>query len=101
MRRTEVIPADLQAAGDFGFADAGTLELSHLVGVEGCCEWPAQALAVLACVRQAGADSFPENLSFELGKDGQQACHRSTSGCGQIQRFGQRHETDSQMLQFL
>jgi hypothetical protein len=61
----------LQAASDFGFADAGTLELSHLVGVEGCCEWPAQALAILTCVRQSGADPFPENLPFELGKNGQ------------------------------
>jgi hypothetical protein len=61
----------LQAASDFGFADAGTLELSHLVGVEGCCEWPAQALAILTCVRQARAVSFPENLPFELGKNGQ------------------------------
>jgi hypothetical protein len=57
----------LQAAGDFGFADAGTLELSHLVSVEGCCEWPAQALAVLACVRQSGADPFAENFPLELG----------------------------------
>ena len=57
----------MQAAGDFGFADAGTLELSHLVSVEGCGEWPAQALAVLACVRQSGAYPFPENLPFELG----------------------------------
>ena len=57
----------MQTVGDFGFADAGTLELSHLVGVEDCCEWAAQALAVLACVRQSGAYPFPENLPFELG----------------------------------
>jgi hypothetical protein len=79
----------MQSAGDFGFANAGTLELSYLVGVEGCCKWPAQALAVLAGMRQASADSFPENLPFELGKNGQQGGHGSTAGCRQIQGFGQ------------
>ena len=79
----------MQAASDFGFADAGTLELSHMVGVEGCCEWPAQALAILTCVRQASADSFPENFPLELGKNGQQGGHGSTGGCRQIQGFGQ------------
>jgi hypothetical protein len=60
----------LQAAGDFGFADAGTLELSYLLGVEGCREWPTQALAVLAGVGQTGAYPFPENLSFEFREHG-------------------------------
>jgi hypothetical protein len=41
---------------------------------------PAQASAVLACMRQAGTDSFPENLPFEFGEDRQQASHGSTGG---------------------
>ena len=49
----------------------------------------AQALAILTCVRQASADSFAENLPFELGKNGQQGRHGATSRRGQIQRFGQ------------
>ena len=80
-------PADLQPAGDLGLADARAGELPYLVGVESRRYRPAQALAVLAGLRQAGADSFPENLPFELGKDGQQAGHRSTGGCRQIQRL--------------
>src|ERR1019366_4730935 len=59
-------PADRQAAGDFGFADARTVELPYLVSVEGCRYWPAQALAVLAGVGQAGAYPFAENFPLEL-----------------------------------
>ena len=60
----------MQAAGDFGFAGARAVELPDLIGVEGRREWSAQTLAVLAGVRQAGADSFPQNLPFELGEHG-------------------------------
>jgi len=56
-----------QAASDCGFARARTVELPYLVSVEGRCYRAAQALAVSAGVGQAGADSFPENLPFELG----------------------------------
>ena len=58
--------SDLQPAGDFGLAGASVIELSDLVGVEGRRYWPTQALAVLAGVRQAGPDSFAQNLPFEL-----------------------------------
>ena len=64
--------------------------------MEGRREWPAQALAILTGVRQAGADSFPENLPFELRKNG----HGSTGRRGQIQCLRQRHEADAEMLQF-
>jgi len=92
---------DLQAASDLRFANASTVELPYLVGVECCRYRPTQALAVLAGVRQAGANSFPENLPFEFCKNGQQARHGSTGWGGQIQRLHERHESDSQMLQFL
>src|SRR6266702_4984241 len=92
--------ANLQASSDLGFADAGAVQLLYLVGVECCRHRSAQALAVLACMRQAGAYPFSENLPLELRKNGQQASHRATSGGRQVECFGQRHETDSQMLQF-
>ena len=50
---------------------------------------------------QASSGSFPQNLSFELRQDGQQSGHGSTGWRGQIQRLGERYETDTQMLQFL
>ena len=50
---------------------------------------------------QAGPSSFLQNLPFERGEYGEQASHRSPGRRGQIQRFGQRHEADAEMLQFL
>ena len=55
--------------GDLGFADASTVQLLYAVGVEGDRERPTQALAILACVGQAGPNPFPENLPFEFGED--------------------------------
>jgi len=77
------------------------VEFPYLVGVEGRRYRSAQALANLAGVGQAGADSFAENLPFELREDRQQGRHGSTRGRGQVQCLGQRNETDSEMLQFL
>ena len=62
---------------------------------------PAQAFAVLPRVGQAGAHPLAQDLPFELGEHGEQAGHRATCGRGQIERFGQRYETHSEMLQFL
>jgi hypothetical protein len=45
--------------------------------------------------------AFPQDLSFELGEYSEQAGHRSTGWCGQIQRFGQGDEPDTKMIQFL
>ena len=42
-----------------------------------------------------------QNLTFELGKDGQQRGHRPASRCCQIQCLRQRYEAYSEMLQFL
>ena len=50
---------------------------------------------------KAGPSSFPQNFSFELGEDRQQAGHCSPRRCRQIQRFGQGNETHSEMVQFL
>ena len=53
MRRTEGA-ANLQAPRDLGFADASTMQLPYLVGVETCGGGPAQPLTVLPCMGQAG-----------------------------------------------
>ncbi len=62
---------------------------------------PAEPFPLLARMCQASSCSFAQDLSFELRKDGQQAGHRSTGGCGQIQRLRQGNETHSEVLQFL
>jgi hypothetical protein len=53
---------DAQFSGDRDLAEASTVELPYMYGVECRCYWPAQALAVLACVRKASPNLFPENL---------------------------------------
>jgi hypothetical protein len=42
--------ADLQATGDFGFADTGQMQFPNLRGVEPRGDGPAQALAVQPCL---------------------------------------------------
>ncbi len=86
----------MQAAGDFGFADAGAMQFPDFRSVysHGC--GPTQPFAVLPSVGQASPGSFPQNLSFELGEDCQQAGHRTTGGRCQVQRLGQRYETRPQ-----
>ncbi|HTZ59355.1 MAG TPA: hypothetical protein VMB49_14705 [Acidobacteriaceae bacterium] len=49
----------------------------------GSC-WPTQPFPALARIRQAGSRSFAQDLSFELGEDGQKPGHCSTGRCGQI-----------------
>jgi hypothetical protein len=50
---------------------------------------------------KASPGPLSQNLSFKLSEDGEQASHRSTGGSGQVQRFRQRDEPDSEVLQFL
>ena len=50
---------------------------------------------------QTSADAFAQDLAFELGEHREQSSHGATGGRGQIECFGQRNETDSEMLQFL
>jgi hypothetical protein len=66
----------LQPRGDLCFADASTVEFPYLVSMESCSSRPAQALAVLACMRQAATDLFPGNVPFEFREDRQQAMAR-------------------------
>ena len=62
---------------------------------------PAQPFPVLTGMGQASLGPFPQDFSFELGEDRQQAGHGPSGRRGQIQRFGQRDETDAKMVQFL
>src|SRR5262249_46704167 len=50
---------------------------------------------------QAGPGSFPQNLPFELSKDGEQTSHGSAGRRGQVQCLSQRYETHPKMLEFL
>ncbi|MGA2723431.1 MAG: hypothetical protein ABSG79_13590 [Bryobacteraceae bacterium] len=93
--------ADVQSAADLGFADARAVPSPDFRSVYGRGGWPTQPFSVLPRLRQASPSSFPQNLSFELGEDSQQAGHRSPGWCGQVQRLAQRYETDPEMLQFL
>jgi hypothetical protein len=62
---------------------------------------PAEALAVLPGVGQTSPRSFPQNLPFKLGEDGQQPGHCAPGWCGQVQCLRQRDESDAKMFQFL
>jgi hypothetical protein len=94
-------PADLKPAGDFSPGDAGAMQLADLGGVQSRRNWPIQLFAVQPSLRQSGARPVTQDLTFELGEDGQQTRHGTTGRSCEIQRLGQRDETDTEMLQFL
>src|SRR5664280_1133030 len=50
---------------------------------------------------KASPYSFPKDFALEGGENGQQRGHRTTRRSGQVERLGQRHEADAEMLQFL
>jgi hypothetical protein len=62
---------------------------------------PPQALAVLPGVGQTGPGSVPQDLSFKLGEDCQQSGHRATGRSREIERFHERDEPDTEVLEFL
>jgi hypothetical protein len=66
--------ADVETACDFGFAYACAAQFADLIGMQGGRNRSAQTFAVLPGVSQAGANSLAQNLSFELGEDGQLPC---------------------------
>jgi hypothetical protein len=71
---------DLQTAGDLGFAEAGTMQLSRFVRLEPGCYGSAQCLTVLSGVGQAGAHAFPQNFSFELANTASSAAMARPAG---------------------
>ena len=62
---------------------------------------PAKPFPILPGVRQTSPSSFPQYFPFEFSEYCEQASHRSSGGCGQIQSLSERNEPDTQMLQFL
>ena len=62
---------------------------------------PASSRTNIQGLGQPGSSSLPQNLPFKLCEYRQKSGHGSTGRRGQIQRLSQRHEPDSQMLQFL
>ena len=61
----------------------------------------AQTFAVLSRMSKPGTDAFAKDFSFELSENSQQSGHGAAGGRGQIESLGQRHEADTEMLQFL
>ena len=62
---------------------------------------PAETLPDLPRMRQTSPRSLSQNLSFELGENGEQARHGASGWRGQVQCLSQRNEPDTQVLQFL
>src|SRR5947209_19062542 len=50
---------------------------------------------------EPGTYTFPQDLVLECSEDAEHSSHGSTSWRCQIQCFGQRHEADAEMIQFL
>jgi hypothetical protein len=98
IRRTEVRP--ISRGGDLGFADAGTVEFPDLSGLLSHRHGPAEVLSLESRFGNARADPFAEDFVFELRKHQEQPGHGAARWRCQIQRFGQRHETNAQLRQF-
>src|ERR1035438_59868 len=61
----------------------------------------AQPLAVLAGMSETGPHTLPKGLALEGGEHGQQRSHCTTRRSGQVERLGQRHEANAEMLKFM
>jgi hypothetical protein len=55
-----------QGDGHLGFADTATVEFPDLAGLFSNSHGPAEMLSLRPRFRNAGEDSFAENLVFEL-----------------------------------
>ncbi len=77
------------------------MQLADLRGLKSRGYWPAESFAILPGMGQTSPGSFPQNLSFELGEDGQQTGHRATGWRSEVECLSQRYETDSEILEFL
>ena len=77
------------------------MQLPDFRSVNGSGCRPTQPFPVLPRMGQASPSSLPQNLPFELSKDGQQASHGTPGWCGQIQCLSKGNESDAKMFQFL
>src|SRR5271157_6351977 len=92
--------SDVEPTCDLGLGNPFAIKLPHLATLPRRRWRPSQALPVLSGMSQSGANPLAQDLAFELGEYGQQTGHGPTGGRGQVQRFGQRNETDAEMFQF-
>src|SRR5208337_2827993 len=93
--------SDVEATRDLGLADTVAVKLPYLAPLSRRRWRPSQALPVLSCMGQAGANPLAQDLAFELGEYGQQTGHGSPAGRRQIQGLRQRYEPDPEMAEFL
>jgi hypothetical protein len=93
--------ADVETAGDFGFADSGVAQFADPIGVQCGSKWSAQTFAVLSRMSKPGTDAFAKDFSFELSENSEKSGHGAAGGRGQIESLGKRDEADAEMLQFL
>jgi hypothetical protein len=93
--------ADLQAACDFGFGHASTVQFPDRSGLEACGYGPTEPFTVLPGVGQSSPSSFAQYLFLKLCEDSQKNGHRSAGWRSQIQCLGERDETDAEMFQLL
>src|ERR1700689_3295161 len=68
--------AAMEAPGDLGFADAGTMKISDLWFFLRRGRWAAQFRSFEAGLDESGANALSQNFVFELCEDRQQPRHR-------------------------
>jgi hypothetical protein len=92
--------ADVEAARNLCLADAGAVKLPNL----GCLLRRGNRTAELGSFApgfgKSRANSFAENVAFELREYGEWPRHSAAGGCRQIESFGKRHESDTKFRQF-
>jgi len=61
----------VEATRDLGLADTVAVKLAYLAGLRSRRWGPPQALPVLSCMSQSGANPLAQDLPLELGEHGQ------------------------------
>jgi hypothetical protein len=80
---------DIEAAGDLGLADAGTMELPDLASLFSNRHRPAEMLSLEPRFANAGADTFAEDFVFESREHRKQPGHGATRWRCQVQCLGE------------
>jgi hypothetical protein len=77
------------------------VELPDLAGLFSNSHGPAKMLSLEPRFGNARADTFAENFVFEGREYREKASHGATRRRRQIQRFGERNETNAEFGEFL
>jgi hypothetical protein len=75
------------------------VKLSDLAGFFPHRDRPAEMRALQTRLGNACANPFAEDFVFEVSEDLEQPSHGAPGRCCQIQRFGERYETNAQLRQ--